>query len=159
MEKPLLTLKPNLVNALIPLYLKYTIYLAPLFILLYAVSVFRPELQYISSIGYLVLFLLLTALIPMIIHVIILGNTHYIFHRGYVIRNFKFIVIKRFSIPYSQIVNVKTDISLWDRICKSGDIILHSAENKAPDLVLHYIKDPLKIEKGLYNLVIKKQRK
>jgi|TARA_Y100000310_G_C20284967_1_gene624423 hypothetical protein len=72
-------------------------------------------------------------------------------------KEFEFFIIRTQSVPYTQIVNITTDISIWDRITKSGDIILHTAEDKAPDVVLSYILYPDKVEKSIYRMVARQK--
>ena len=55
--------------------------------------------------------------------------------------------------PYNQITNITLNVTLWDRICKSGDLTLHTAEDNAPDLKLKFLKSPKHIEKTIYNLI------
>jgi len=101
----------------------------------------------------LIIALFVILIISLLIKIVILSSTKYYFFNNHITSEFKLIIIKRHSVPYHQIVNIRTDISLWDRFCKAGDIVLHTAEDKDPDLVLNYIKDPEKIERAIYNMI------
>ena len=68
-------------------------------------------------------------------------------------KEFEFFIIRTKSAHYSHIVNITTDITIWDRITNCGDVILHTAEDKAPDVVLSFIENPEKIEKSIYRLI------
>ncbi|MBR9676250.1 PH domain-containing protein [Candidatus Woesearchaeota archaeon] len=95
------------------------------------------------------------SLIPTIYKFVILYNIKYHFFKTHVLSEFKLLKIDRKSIPYSQVVNITTNISLWDRLCKAGDIILHTADDEAPNLTLYYIDDPVKVEQFIYGMIKK----
>lgn len=166
MQKPILTLKPDIVNALFPMLFRNISYSLIIAAIIYG---FSFVLRAIDVINYsnriiifaLIVFLLVISITPLIIRLIILANTKYYFFKSHVLKEFKFFSIRRHSLPYNKIVNITSHISVWDRICKAGDVILHTAENKNPDLVLSYVNAPRKIERGLYNLISKQhtQRK
>lgn len=158
MEKPLLVLKPNIVNALFPLFLRNFFYSFIIVIFLFGLSFVLKQSHIIDYptrkiIFWLIFFLIAMLIIPLLFKLISLYYTKYYFFKSHVTSEFKFIRIKRYSVPYHQIVNITTRISLWDRICKAGDITLHTAEDKSADLVLYYIKNPMKIESGLYKMI------
>ena len=163
MEKPLLTLKPNIPNAVIPTLIKDLVYsfifTAIIFVLIMAAKTFNFVTYPTKTIIFwLIIVLLFFTAAPLAFRLIKLHNTYYYFFRTHVMSEFKFIKVKRDSIPYPQIVSITTNISLWDRFCQAGDVILRTAEDKAPDLVLYYIKKPKKIEADLYKMIFKKRR-
>lgn len=158
MEKPLLKLRPSYMNALGPIILKnlfyYSMILGILFGLTYAlliINIIKLPIN-IIIIFYLILLLVLS-FGTIFIRLIILSNTTYYFFRTHVLHEFRFIRINRKSVPYNQIVNVSTQITLWDRLCKAGDLIIHTAEDKSPDLHLYYVKNPESVEKNIYHMI------
>jgi len=156
MEKPLAILKPSLINALAAIFIRNIFYSFIIILVLYGVSILLETfniLDPINKVFWVIIILLLVLIVPLLIQTVILHNTLYYFFRTHVSRELKFFVVKKHSVPYSQIVNITIDISIWDRICKAGDITLHTAEDKTPDLVLHYIKEPEKIEKHIYAMM------
>lgn len=161
-ERSLLTLKPHMFNAIIPMFLRNLIYSFIINIGIYglvylAVSAgmmsFFPEFD---SIWFYILFSATTAglaFLPLLWKIIVLYNTKYYFFRNRVLREFEFLVIRKQSVMYDKIVDLTIDISIWDRLCGSGDITLHTAENRSPDLKLLYIKKPQMIEKSIYQII------
>ena len=154
-------LKPSLLNGLIPIAIRkvpkafiitVVIGVLALFFRLIKVLPFTYSLIFFLLI---IIFLILT-FIPLAIDFFTLLFTKYIFFKDHVIFEFKFLVVKRRSVPYSQIVGIQTNISIWDRICNAGDIVLYTAEDKAPEIVLYYIRNPLHVEKHLYSVMGKR---
>ena len=86
---------------------------------------------------------------------LMLRFTKYYFYKTHVVSVFKFIKVKRSSLPYTQITNIKIHVSFWDRICGAGKIALNTAERESSGLMLYYIKDPYKLEKMLHSLIHK----
>ena len=155
MEKPELTIKPNILNALLLVFLKYLLKLGLIaFILFLLLLLIRTIGFFQISVSILILWfvslVLLFTLLLLSYRMFILSFTTYYFYRTHLTSEFKFLVKKKFSVSYTQITNVTTDVSVWDRICNAGDIIVHTAENQSSDLTLYYIKDPDKIEHLLY---------
>jgi len=155
METPEFTIKPNIVNALLLVFFKYIIKLGIISLVLFFFLLFIKSIGFfdisipmlifwLSSIAFLFTILLLSY------RIFILSFTTYYFYKTHLTSEFKFLVKKKFSVSYTQITNVTTDVSVWDRICNAGDIIVHTAENQSSDLTLYYIKDPDKIEHLLY---------
>ncbi len=164
MEKPLLTLKPNATNAAVPEVLKSFLYSLGIVVLLFGISSLLKRFDIIvlstsKVIMLLIPILLVVAAIPLAIKLVILYNTNYHFFRGHLVSEFKFFRMKRHSLPYKQIVNIVIDISFWDRLCKAGDIVISTAEDKRPELTLRYIKDPMKVESAIYAMINKKVHK
>lgn len=162
MEKPLLVLKPSIINAIIPVSFKYlfrsfffTLALYSTLILIKIFGFIEISARQLFRRSLAVLFIIW--IVSLLIKMILLNSTKYYFFNSHILSEFKLIIIKRHSAPYSQIVEIKTNISLWDRLCKAGDIVLHTAEDKNPNLVLSYIKNPQKIEEAIYNLVYSKK--
>ena len=159
MDKPLLVLKPGVVNALLPTLVKNLFIIG----ILSGVYFLLGSIELINKSSTNMLFGLLCILLVyftlrLVIKLIILYNTKYFFFQTNVVREFELVIVRRHSTPYNQIVNITSHVSLWDRLCKAGDITLHTAEDRLPDLVLHYIDDPEKIEKDLYELIQKSKK-
>ena len=160
MEKPLLVLKPNLASAIAPIFAKSFLAMLPAGIVL---SIIAYALKLFSIIGYSSKAILITLLLGFLALVffsmkyklLMLRFTKYYFYKTHVVSVFKFIKVKRISLPYTQITNIKIHVSFWDRICGAGKIALNAAGNGAPSLILYYIKDPYEIEKMLHSLIHK----
>lgn len=160
MEKPLLVLKPNLASAIAPIFAKSFLTMLPfgivLLIIAYLLKLFNiiensaKTLILIIILGFLVL-----VFFSMKYKLLMLRFTKYYFYKTHVVSVFKFIKVKRSSLPYTQITNIKIHVSFWDRICGAGKIALNAAGNGAPSLILCYIKDPYEIEKMLHSLIHK----
>lgn len=160
MEKPLLVLKPNLASAIVPIFAKSFLTMLPagiaLFIIAYAVKLFNIiEASSRATIITACLVFLALVLFHMKYKLLMLRFTTYYFYKTHVISTFKFIKIKRNSLPYTQLTNIKIHVSFWDRLCRCGKIVLSTAEGGSPGLMLYYIKDPHKIEKMLHSLIHK----
>ncbi len=161
-EKPLLVLRPHVFNAILPMLMKNLIYSVIINMGLFGILYIAEYVGYKTGIlqyGVLVFYLMIAistiimALIPLACRIIILLNTTYIFYKGHLIKEFELIVIRTSSVPYNQIVDISINISLWDRICRAGDMTIHTAEDRAPDLKLMYIKNPEKIQHLIYGIV------
>ncbi len=158
MEPPLLTLKPSVFNALFPLFLKYALITSVPALLLYGLYRLLHLFGLITLapaavVSALVVLVIAAALAPLLVKTIILANTRYSFYRTHIVREFSFLVVRRISVPYTHIVNLKTDISIWDRLSRSGDIILHTAEEQSPELVLQFVKHPRRVEQAIHELI------
>ncbi len=163
MAKAIFTLKPNVMNAIIPTFIKWAFLSFIVALVVYGVFFVLNLVgivDYAGSTTMIVLGILviLVAVVVVGIEVVILKNTTYYFYNTHAISEFKLLKIKTYSVPYSKITNISTQISVWDRLCKAGDVILHSAEDKYPDLKLKYVRNPRKIEKYVYAIVNKTKR-
>lgn len=160
MEKPLLVLKPNLMSAIVPIFAKSLLTMLPFGIAIFAIAYalkFSDIIGYSSRATAITVFIVFLALVllRMKYRLLMLRFTKYYFYKTHVISIFKFIKIRRNSLPYTQITNIKIHVSFWDRICGAGKIALNAAEGGSSSLVLYYIKDPYKIEKMLHSLIHK----
>jgi len=160
MEKPLLILKPSLTSAIVPIFAKSFLKLLPVGIILLIVayalqflSIIEASFQSLTMVVSLIF--LIVVVFPMKFKLMMLGFTKYYFYKTHVISIFKFIKIKRNSLPYTQITNIKIHISFWDRICRTGKISLSTAERGVPGMILTYIKKPYEIEKMLHSSIHK----
>ncbi|MBN2566691.1 PH domain-containing protein [Candidatus Woesearchaeota archaeon] len=161
MQRPLAVLRPSIANAILPQFLKNLSWSFLATLAAFAVlSIFRlfNVMGWFGMgavpfmLGIVALWLLL-ALIPLLIRIIYLSNVTYHFYPSHLLSEFRFLSVKRFSIPYSQIVNVSVNVSLWDRLTGNGDMIIHSAENNAPDMYLYSVRNPEKVEQWLYSMI------
>ena len=157
MSEHVTKIKPSLVNALVPIFIKDVIYS----ILITAIFFFTIHIlkavnvtKFSTSTKLNILIFVLVALVLTTSRIIILTSTTYYFYNDHIKSEFKFIAIKSFAAPYSSIVNISSSISLWDRLCNASDITLHTAEDNK-DLVLRYITNPKKIEKIIYQMIKK----
>ncbi len=161
MDKPLYTFKPNLMNSLFPEFLKQLLF--SLFIVggLYGLLRLLTSLNiYTLPKQNLWLFILGTIMVlsSLFFKIITLINTSYFFYHNHVTREFKFLIVRKHSIPYNQITNLTLDVSVWDRICKAGDLTLHTAEDKEPNLILKYVNNPEKVENLIHGIIEKKPK-
>lgn len=159
-DEPVFVLSPDLVNALVPSLIKNFLISLGISILVY---LFFSLLTFISKakvyggalISTIIVVFLIFLIIPFLINMFILKFTKYEFYSSNIVKQFKFIMIKKHAIIYDKILEVKLDISIWDRLTKAGDIQLVSADDSSPNLVLKYIKEPEKVEKNIYQLIRK----
>ncbi|UCD03583.1 MAG: PH domain-containing protein [Candidatus Woesearchaeota archaeon] len=167
MERPIAILKPSITNAIVPIFIRNLVFLCALLFAAYAILQFFglpiyttwSIMEYQIHTAWLILIsILVIAILPLTINILILYFTKYYFFRDRAISEFKFIVIKTHAVIYNRIADIKVKISLWDRLCKAGDVTLHTAENDVPDLTLKYIKNPRNVEQAVYNLINKLRR-
>ena len=161
MEKPLLVLKPSMINALFPILLRsMLLFTIPFFFIYVGLGVIPrsagldglfPSIDILTVL--LIIFCL--SLIPTSLQMLVLANTKYYFFEKHALYEFRLFAVKRHSAPYSRVVNIKVDIGIWDRICNTGTLVLHTAENQRPDLAFKHLKDPLGVEKKVNSLMHK----
>ena len=161
-KRPIAVVKPDMVNAIVPEFARNLIYFALFAAILslaaYFLSVFTKLQFRISSAVWMlssaaiILSMLVSSAMLMRLHF-----TRYIFYDTYVEHCYKLFSIKTKTTWYRSIVNVETVISFWDRFCRAGDVILHTAEDTAPDLKLEFIKNPQVVVEHIKKLVEKSQ--
>jgi hypothetical protein len=157
MEKPIFTHKPSIINALFPVYAKnFFITLLPLIAIYIGTSYF---LEIPFKILIFILTLIIIPIIPLTFKIIRITNTEYIFYKNHLIKEYEFLSITKQTIPYKHITNISIIISFWDRLSNAGDIVLHTAENETPDLVLQYVKNPKKLEKQILEITHKTDKR
>jgi len=125
------------------------LYLISLLLNFFGIIQFSLELKLATLIVPFIIFIA----VPFSWYLFLLINTKYYFFRTHVQREFKFITVKKYSVVYNKITNIALDISVWDRISNAGDVVIHTAEDNVPDLVLKYISNPEKVEQQIYTLV------
>lgn len=158
MVKPVFTLSPDLVNALFPEFLQKLVVGIIITFIMYSVYLALSALKIVTLsfnqvIGWFALGLVLVTMFPLLVKIFILLNTKFYFFHDRVESEFKFIMIKSQSALYSQIVNIRVEISVWDRICNAGSVVLCTADDREPNIILRYIKDPKKVEHVIYRLI------
>lgn len=157
MSDLLFEFKPNYVNALGPLIAKFTFYsfiitfVSHLIIeVLKNFDIIKPTFN--TYIFDAIIFFAII-IIKILTEAVILFNTRYLFYRTHIKKEFEFITLRSNSVPYDQINSVHLNISLWDQISKSGDIKITTADDGQKDLILHYVKEPKKIEEKIYHII------
>jgi len=163
MEKPTLVLKPSIINALFPIFVRNLLYSLVLVVILYGVYYILRFFKLVpfsnaAVIGFFISLLLVIAILPLCYELIKLVNTTYYFYHTHVSAEFALLAIKKHSVNYSQITNISTDISIWDRLSNAGDITIHTGQEQTPSLILTYISSPRRIEKIIYHLIHKNRK-
>ncbi|MFP4567305.1 MAG: PH domain-containing protein [Candidatus Woesearchaeota archaeon] len=157
-RKPLLVVRPSLVNALFPLFFKnffgFGIVIFCIYFLLSFVNMFFDI--FVPSVWFVFFAIVILTLLSISIKLFILRVSKYVFYDSSAIKDFKFIIVRRRSVVYSRITNITLRVSLWDRITRAGNITLHTGDDEVPDMILKYIKNPERIENMIYSLVHKK---
>lgn len=154
-EKPILVIKPSLINALFLNFLKNffesSIVGALIFFLFYVLNYFKIYTTSISILSAIIFVaIIFFSITPLTWRIIILHNTTYYFYEDRIKSEFKFFKIDEKTIPYTKINELTSDISFWDRLCKAGDITVHTEGDDNPNLFLAYINDPKKIENFIH---------
>lgn len=162
-SKALLTLKPHMSNALIPLFIRNLVYsfiiVTGFYGLIYLTQIIGVfHIVTFNAMEFYLIFLIslfLVAFIPLSWKIIILYNTQYFLFSDRIEKNFELLVVRTKSVNYDKIIDITIDISIWDRICRSGDIIFHTAEDKSPELKMSFIKHPERVEDLIYTIIQK----
>jgi len=157
-DKPLFVLKPDLMNSLVPEFFFSSFRAAVLTGLVYAVFFFfglfeKLDMAEYQKIIYPIVVVLVLSLPQLLYRGFILMMTKYSFYNTHIVYDFSFIIIRKFSVPYHQITNVSLNITIWDRLTKSGNIVIHTADDTTPDLHLNYVSNPEVVERRIYELV------
>lgn len=152
--------KPRIIVAILPLFLKNLIYAIPISFIFYALyflinSFIKFNIQTKTLIFWLIIFTSIIAIIPLIKKIINLAYTKYKFYKTHLVSEVKIINIKRQSVPYHQIINITVNMGVWNRIWNTGDLIIRTAEENYPNIILKYIKNPHKIESSIHHLILK----
>lgn len=165
-EKPLLTLRPNLINAFFPTFIKYVLKImvyagVPFLILTSLLKVLGVlKISLLFQIGIIFLASISIAAVSILLKIfVLLPKLEYRFYKNHLEVESKLFHIEKKSVPYNKITNINAKISLWDRLTNAGDLIIHTADEKETgDIHLLFIKDPLKIEKEIHSLIVKVQK-
>ena len=163
-ESHSLKLKPSIINALLPAVIQSItfsiIITAIMYMLIFILSLLKV-ISFSFQIKFLTVFLpfLVFVFIPFSIHVFYLWYTTYYFYTDRVVKEFRFIALNKQSVFYDHIINITVEISIWDRLTSAGDIILHTADDKEPEVVLKFIPETEEVEKLIYKLIKKGKHK
>jgi hypothetical protein len=158
----IMVIRPVIMNAFFPIFLKNFFFALIFSAILFGISLilefFNITIMPVAwSIVVFLILALILAVIPLITKIFTLACTKYVFYETNVVKEFRFIILKRKSAIYQRITNVAVDIDLWDRLCGAGDITLHTDDDD-PDIVLKYIKHPEEIEHKIYSLIRKENK-
>lgn len=162
-KSPILVVKPSVINALVPLFIKsffvyFFIFLA-LYFLVDIVNLFFDLFNHSVTFFDVIVLIFVFSFLSISVKLVVLRFTTYYFYDINAIKEFKLVVIKRRSVVYNRITNITLKMSVWDRITFAGKIILHTGDDEVPDLVMDYIKNPRKVEDLVYSLIHKKNEK
>lgn len=158
MEKPLLVLRPKIIDAVLPTFLKNLIRALAIGGIVYAIAYVFTTLKVIQypqqQINYFVISAIgVLCIVPVVVRLIILKNVRYYFHKALVMSEFELFKVDRHSVPYSQITHLGLKVTMWDRICNSGDITLFTGHEQKPSLTLYFVHSPKKVEEFIYKLM------
>lgn len=160
MEEAVLTLEPNLKVGLLPIIasnFSYSIIISSsIYLMLYLFDRF-DVISISNKFLYGIIFFLALFIIPILVNVIILSRTTYLFYDTHLSKEFRLLGIKKHSIPYNQIRNIVTNVNIWNRLSSAGRIEIHSANDKENMMILNYINNPEEIEEKIYSIIGKKK--
>lgn len=158
MSKPLYTYQPNLVTSLLPNFfrnLTASILLAGLIVMI----VYGLNLVGITSLPLLLISFwlgigaILLALLPLFLDILIFKNTTYNVYETHITYEYDFITQKKYTAQHNQIVNIRMNVNVWDRLTGCGDIIIHTADDTENDLRLKHVKNPETVQKTIQDAV------
>ena len=158
--------KSHLFNSLFPDFIKHFFYnlfiFGILYLIYFLINLFYDLPYKFETISILIFLTIFISFIKILKDLIVLLNTKYFLYETHIEKKFKFFKIENHSINYSQITDIQIKINIWDRICKTGDIILHTGNDdygnskKSNDLIIKDIKNPQKIKQKIMEKLHKK---
>jgi len=146
-KKNCLIIKSNLINALLPDFLKhlwynlaFTLFLGLLY---FFIGLFYNWTFDIYTIFYLVGITLFLSFLAISIDLVRISNTKYRFYARHLEYHYSFIKENTHSINYSQISDIEVRKTLWDKLCGVGNLIIHTSNEdfKDPNKDYLVIKD------------------
>ena len=149
-------LTPNLINALFPIFLKNFLVGLIFAIILFFLNLAFNVLAVInlgSSILTFFIIAIILGLLPLTFTLVRLKFTKYYFYNNRVNKEFRLIIIRRNIVIFNKITNINLHISIWDRLCNAGDLVLNTADDDQEDLVLEFISDPETVEQKIYSII------
>lgn len=159
-RKPILIVKPSIINALLPLFFKNLFFFSILsfgaYFLINIINTLTNNMIYSPNINIVLIIITILTLLSVSIKFAILKLIKYSFYENIAVKEFKFIIINKRSVIYSRITNITLKVSLWDRLTRAGTITLHTGDDEMPDIIMKYIKNPERIEELIYSLIHKK---
>ena len=159
MEKPW-AIKPSIPNAILPNLLRNFFYAIVIGLVVYGIAWL---LRFFKLIPYsdltikstIISLAAIFAIIPLLVKIIVLYNTTYYIFKTHIVSEMEFIKVIKHTVPYSQITDMAVDVSIWDRICRAGDIVLHTGNEQRPSLKLQYIKNVQDVERIIHSKISK----
>ena len=128
-----LILKSHLINALLPKFLRHIFWNAVIFMGLFVVYL---VIDRVFSLGYQnelifygIVLTLVFSLIKVTKDLIEIMNTEFRFYAHHVEQSFSFFKQVSHSINYSQITDIHVKKDVWDRLCKVGDVVIHTGND------------------------------
>jgi len=152
-------IKPDLTNALLPLFMKWMWRYAIGAVVTYALFSALLRLGAIAfSTGRLVFALIIVVLVfsfsSIKMQILILHNTRYLFYDAHVVEERKLLFTKRASMPYKQISKIINNSGIWDRVSGASNMVLRTARpDDGQDFVLRSIKNSEDVEHRIYKLL------
>ena len=147
------------INALLPHFLKHLFYNSLIFLtlyLIYFVSKLIVDLDYdFKIILYGSILTVLFSILKLSKNIFFIWTHTYVLTRTSIEDRYKFFSEDVHSISYSQITDIQIKKSLWDRICKVGDIYFHTGNDNYGDtqnkehLYLKDVKYPEKVKEEI----------
>ncbi|MDA3855475.1 MAG: PH domain-containing protein [Candidatus Woesearchaeota archaeon] len=151
----IIIMKSHFINTLMPKFIKHLFWNSIVFLILYGIYYLLDNSAKYDFDTIIILSLIFLTIIFSIIKIskdlIKILNTTYEFHPNHLEVKYKFIKEETHSINYKQITDIKVNKTIWDRICKVGDIEIHTANDsfhneKTTALILKDIRHADKIE-------------
>ena len=121
--------KPSLLNAFLPeyvekLFISFLIFCG-IFVIFYIINLFFLIVEVGILLIVSIIFLnLIFAFIISIKKFIKIYNTQYILHKHRIEQKYQFFKIETNFVPYDQIVDIKVNMTIWDRVCRVSDMKL-----------------------------------
>ena len=156
MEKPLYAMKPSIINAVVPNAARNILISA--IIALPGASLWflvRKSLPWTFGQAFALVFIAFAVVLNLkeLWNAVCIWNTTYYFYRNHLVHEFELFKEERISILYEKINNVKSNLSLWDRMCNAGDLEIFLKDSHPPVFTLLYVKYPAEIESKLHQLI------
>ncbi len=155
-------LKSDILNALLPKFLKHLFWNFIFFLFLYGLYKlidYSANLNFETEIILSLIFLtVLFSILKITKDLTFIYSTEFNFYSTHLEHKFKFIKEENHSISYSQITDVQVTKTLWDRICNVGDIHIHTGNDEylagnKNGLTLRDIKNPKNIREEIMKKV------
>lgn len=162
-----LVLKPNIINALLPRFLRHTFWNGFFFLSLYLIYM---VLDFYFNFGFnlemilaLIFFTLFFSFIKILKDLVVNLATSYIFYPYSVEMKFDFFIQNSHSASYSHVTDIHVEKTIWDRLCNVGDIVIHTSNDSAHKegkgaLVLKDIKNPEKLQQEINKRIFELSR-
>ncbi len=161
-QQTLLKIKPNLINALLPLFMKNIIIgiiIATTLFLAHTITDLIWTINVPFNLTTFVIITVISSVLPLTFNIIKLLFTKYMIYHNRATKEFKFIIIKRQTAMFKRVTNIHLEANLWDRLCNSGHITLNTADDDEEDLRLDFINNPEEIEQQIYLFIENNKQK